>query len=190
MDEIKEYWHNCPVQETGDYEYILNPITDQIPACEPDLIDDVCQTLAEMGDFEEADVILGEEDRGGILIPIVAKETGLPFSIAKWYPSELEGEHEAEFRNGYTEGSLYINGISEGDRVAIVDDLVSTGGTLENLIKSVRNIDAEVVEVITICEKPEFGGIEKVEEETGIKPKTGFQVIIEDGKTQVVGFEP
>jgi adenine phosphoribosyltransferase len=189
MDEIRKYWHECPVQETEDYEYIVNPITDQIPACKPQVLEKTCDALVEMGDFEKADIILGEEDRGGILIPFVAKKTGLPFSIAKWYPSNLEGEHQAQFRNGYTDGSLYINGISEGVKVVIVDDLVSTGGTLENLIKSVNEIGAEVVEAVTICEKPEFGGIEKVEEETGIRPKSGFQIVIEDGKSRVVGFE-
>lgn len=189
MEEIKRQWHNCPVQDTGDYKYIVTPITDQIPACEPELLEKTCSFLAELGSFEEADIILGEEDRGGILIPLVAKKTDTPFSIAKWYPSDVEGEHEAKFRNGYTEGSLFINGISEGDKVVIVDDLISTGGTLVNLIKSVEEIGAKITDVVTICEKPEFGGAEQVEEKTGIRPKTGFKVLVEDGKAKVKGLE-
>lgn len=189
MDEVKKSWHNCPTQDTGEYEYIINPLTDQIPACDPVLLEKSCKYLEDMVDFSEADVILGEEDRGGILIPFVARNTETPFSIAKWYPSGLEGEHKAEFKNGYTEGSLYINGVSEGDKVVIVDDLISTGGTLINLIKSVRAIGAEVLDVVTICEKHNFGGAEKVEEETGLRPKTGFQVEIRDGKAKVLGLD-
>jgi adenine/guanine phosphoribosyltransferase-like PRPP-binding protein len=142
-----------------------------------------------MTEFEKADKILGEEDRGGILIPHISTKTGTPFSLAKWYPSELEGEYSADFRNGYAEGSLYVNGIEEGDKVIIVDDLISTGSTLINLVKVIEDIGAEVIDIVTICEKPQFGGADKVEEETGIKPTVGFEVLVKDRKSVVPALE-
>jgi adenine phosphoribosyltransferase len=186
---LKESWHGQPIQETEDYIYIVNPLTDQTPACSPELIQKATEFLSSEGNFEEADKILGEEDRGGILIPHVSTETETPFSLAKWYPSELEGEHSADFRNGYADGFLYVNGIEDGDKVVIVDDLISTGSTLVNLVEVVEKIGAEVIDIVTICEKPQFGGAEKVEEETGIMPKVGFEVIVRDGKSVVPDLE-
>ncbi|MFB6203827.1 MAG: phosphoribosyltransferase family protein [Candidatus Nanohaloarchaea archaeon] len=187
LEKVKESWKDQPVQETGEYEYVVNPLTDQIPACSPELFESACDFLIQEGGFEEADVILGEEDRGGILVSHISVRTGVPFSLAKFYPSELEGEHDTGMSNGYTEGSIYVNGIEPGDRVIIVEDLVSTGSTLVNLVEILRDIGAEIVDIVTICQKPQFGGIEKVKEETGLEPKTGFSVVVEENETRIRG---
>ncbi|TVT84917.1 hypothetical protein [Pseudomonas sp. H3(2019)] len=56
--------------------------------------------------------------------------SGLPFGIARWYPSGLEGQVKVGFDCEYISGELYLNGVEPGDRVIMVDDLISTGGSL------------------------------------------------------------
>lgn len=187
---VLDAWHDCPVQSSDGYEYVLNPLTDQSPACPPELLTAACEWLAEQVSYDDVDVILGEEDRGGILISHLASLTGTPFVLAKWYPSELGGEHEMPFRNGYAEGSLFINGVDAGDTVAIVDDIISTGETMRTMIETVQDIGASIEHIVALCEKPGFGGAAAVQEATGADIRTGFEVVVEDGRSRVVGHEP
>lgn len=183
---LLDAWHDRPTQSSGEYEYVLNPLTDQSPACPPELLRAACEWLEAQTTYD-ADVLLGEEDRGGILVSHLATLTGTPFVLAKWYPSGLTGEHEMPFRNGYADGSLFINGIDAGDRVTIVDDIISTGATMIGMIEAVRAIGAEIEDVVVLCEKPSFGGVERVTEETGVDITAGFEVVVEDGRSRVVG---
>ena len=48
---------------------------------------------------------------------------------------------------------MYLNDLNQGERVAIVDDVLSTGGTLEAVIEGVRRAGAEVAEIIAVVEK-------------------------------------
>jgi adenine phosphoribosyltransferase len=42
---------------------------------------------------------------------------------------------------------LYLNGILKGDRVVIIDDVISTGGTMRALLQALEIAGAEVVDV-------------------------------------------
>ncbi len=185
-DILLEAWDGQPVKATDGYEYVVNPLTDQSPACDPELLEAACEWLAANAEFESADLILGEEDRGGILVSHLATLTRTPFALAKWYPSSVAGEHEVGMQNGYADGSLFINGVEPGDEVVIVDDMVSTGATMIALIKAMQDIGANVREAVVLCEKPDFGGVAQVAEETGVDVAAGFRVHVDDGQSTVV----
>ena len=48
---------------------------------------------------------------------------------------------------------MYLNDLKPGERVAIVDDVLSTGGTLEAVIEGVRRAGAAVTDIIAVVEK-------------------------------------
>ena len=50
---------------------------------------------------------------------------------------------------------VYLNNLKEGERIAIVDDVLSTGGTLEAVIEGVRRAKANVSHIIAVVEKGE-----------------------------------
>lgn len=184
---LLDAWHDRPIRSNGEYDYVLNPLTDQAPACPPELLSAAGTWLQGQAEYTDVDVLLGEEDRGGILTSHLATMTGTPFVLAKWYPSSMAGEQVVPFRNGYTDGSLFINGVKEGDQVTIIDDVISTGATMIGLIEAVQELGATVEDVVVLCEKPRFGGAEQVEEATGVAVTAGFQVVVEDGRSRVVG---
>ena len=82
-------------------------------------------------------------------------ETGVPLVIARKRSYGLEGEVEIDQSTGYSKGAMYLNDLKEGERVAIVDDVLSTGGTLEAVIEGVRKANASVTEIIAVIEKGE-----------------------------------
>ena len=54
---------------------------------------------------------------------------------------------------GYSKGAMYLNDVRPGERVLIVDDVLSTGGTLRAVIDGIRRCGAEVAQVVIVVEK-------------------------------------
>lgn len=67
----------------------------------------------------------------------------------------------------YSRGELILPSIRPGTRVLIVDDVVSSGGTIEAVISLLRSLNIEVAGVQTIVAKGQ--GYRKLEESSGIK---------------------
>jgi len=75
--------------------------------------------------------------------------------IARKRAYGLPGEIAVDQETGYSKGTIYLNDIHEGERVFVVDDVVSTGGTLEALLKAVEWAGATVADVVVVFEKNE-----------------------------------
>ena len=50
-------------------------------------------------------------------------------------------------------GEMYLNDISKDERILILDDVLSTGGTMRSVIDGVKRAGATVTQVITVIEK-------------------------------------
>ena len=48
---------------------------------------------------------------------------------------------------------MFINGVKKGDKVVLMDDVMSTGGTIMAIVLALKKIGAEVVDVVVIVEK-------------------------------------
>jgi adenine phosphoribosyltransferase len=68
--------------------------------------------------------------------------------------------------------------------VAIVDDVLSTGGTLRPLVLALRKAGAEVTEVLVVVEKGSLRPA--LEEELGVPIKALVRVEMHDGRPVVV----
>ncbi|MNR06991.1 Adenine phosphoribosyltransferase [compost metagenome] len=101
-------------------------------------------------------------------------------AIARWYPYNLPSEVNIPIACEYYKGNLYVNGINAGDKVIIIDDTISTGGTLLSLIEAVRQRGAEIVEVLVLVEKVDNRGVERVKVEAGIDVKTVLKIKVEE----------
>jgi adenine phosphoribosyltransferase len=63
---------------------------------------------------------------------------------------------------GIDEMEMHEDGVLEGERVILVDDLVATGGTAEAAVKLLKGIGAEVLAACFIIDLPDLGGAEKI----------------------------
>jgi adenine phosphoribosyltransferase len=75
---------------------------------------------------------------------------------------------------------MFINDIERGDRVVVIDDVMSTGGTIKAVVRGLQEIGAEIVDVIVVVEKGDKK--EEIEKELGIRIKTLVKVKVRDGK--------
>ncbi len=115
----------------------------------PDLTGELCGQIAEH--FRGTATVVAGPTTGGIIMAYeTARHLGLPSIIAE----RKEGsEHEREFRRGFQVGP--------GDNVLVVDDVLTTGGSIRDVINAVRERGAEVIGVGAMVDrtggKADFG---------------------------------
>ena len=114
---------------------------------------------------KNVDVILGPEARGFIFGVPVAYALGVGF-----VPVRKKGKLPAETVSvdyslvyGVDVLEIHKDAIKKGQKVAIVDDLLATGGTVEAVAKLVEKVGAEVVALDFAIELTELKGRDKLE---------------------------
>ncbi|ENZ02138.1 adenine phosphoribosyltransferase [Clostridium thermobutyricum] len=111
------------------------------------------------------DLVVGPEARGFIFGVPVAYALGCGFVPVR-KPGKLPGETlSIDYSLEYGTDSLQIhkNSIKKGQRVAIIDDLLATGGTIEAVAKLVELAGGEVVSMDFVIELTELNGKDKLE---------------------------
>lgn len=182
LEKLKESLAECPVVEFGDYQYFVHPITDGIPEGDPKVLAEVVDAIIGTMNLD-CDKIVTAESMGFPLASALSLRTGIPYLFIRKRKYGLPGEISLVQTTGYSGSDMYINFIEKGDRVVLVDDVLSTGGTLKAIVTALRQIGAEIVDVLTVFEK--VGKREEVEKELGIKIKTLLTVEVVDGKVVI-----
>jgi len=157
------------VVKRGEYNYLINPLTDTIPPLEPALLREVADAVASAADCD-VDVIVTMEAMGIHLAALLSQKTGKPFNIVRKRQYRLPGEVVLDQSTGYGKGSMYINGLMRGQRVLVVDSVLSTGGTLVAVLEGLKKAGVEVKDVVCVIEKGD--GRRVVREKTGFDVKT------------------
>ena len=143
----------------GEYNYFIHPITDGVPIVEPALLRDVCSAMIKMIDWKDVDKIVVVEAMGIHIGAVLSVMTDIPMSVMRKREYKMPGEVAVHQTTGYSKGELYINGIQKGERVVIIDDVVSTGGTMRALLKALEIAGADVVDVCIAIQRgnPDIG---------------------------------
>ena len=114
----------------------------------------------------EVDVIAGTESRGFIFGVPIAYNLHKPFiPIRKQgkLPCETVSQsYDLEYGSATIE--MHKDSIKPGQKVAIIDDLIATGGTIEAAIKLVESLGGEVVKVVFLMELEGLKGRERLKE--------------------------
>ncbi len=143
----------APVVWKGDYPYFIHPLTDGVPRLEADVFQAVVDLVFDSVDWSKIDLLLGIEAMGLPLTSSLSLRTGLPQVVARKRSYGLEREITIDQTTGYSKGSMYLNDINPGESIAIVDDVLSTGGTLDAVIKGVERAGAHVSTIVAVVEK-------------------------------------
>ena len=152
FDLLKKSFLTGPVVDRDGYPYYVNPISDGVPPTDPALLEEVIDGLLDVCEFD-CDLILAPEAMGIPLAAVLSLRTGIPFGVIRKRKYGLPGEIVVSRSTGYSSSKLYINGVNKGDRVAIVDDTLSTGGTLKAVVSVLAEHGIEVTEVGIVFNK-------------------------------------
>jgi len=173
MEQLRASLQAAPVIWKGDYPYFIHPVTDGVPRMNPDVLTAITELVVDRVDWSRVDILLGIEAMGLPLTAPLSMATGIPLVIARKRSYGLEGEVEIDQSTGYSKGAMYLNDLKQGERVAILDDVLSTGGTLEAVIEGIRRAGAEVAEIIAVVEKG--GGLRRLQ---SIYPELSIQSLV------------
>lgn len=124
-------------------------------------IDEIVKHLQD----KKIDLIAGPEARGFIYGVPVAYAMGIGFVPVR-KPGKLPGETVSvkyDLEYGTDELQIHKDSIKPGQRVAIVDDLLATGGTIEAVAKLVEMAGGEVVTLDFAIELTELNGRAKLD---------------------------
>lgn len=124
------------------------------------------------------DVVVGPESRGFIFGVPIAYNLHKPFVPVRKkgkLPCEtVSVEYELEYGSAVLE--MHKDAIKPGQKVVIIDDLMATGGTIEAIVKLVRELGGEVTGAVFLMELAGLKGRDKLKD---IRVET---VIFYDGK--------
>jgi len=183
LERLKKSLLEAPVFKRGSYNYFIHPITDGVPEVRPELIREVTANIVRVADLE-VDKIVTVEAMGipiGIGLSIICD---IPLVIIRKRKYGLPGEIEISQTTGYSKSQLFLNGINKGDRVIVVDDVISTGGTLLATLESLKIAGATVVDVVIVVQRGD--GVERLRS-MGYAVKTMVQVEVDESRvTRVI----
>jgi adenine phosphoribosyltransferase len=135
-----------------------------------ELIEEIKSGMIEsIKSFSDFDYIVSPEPGGHTWGLLLASEIKKPINILRTNPSFHEGELEVPRKTGYYEHNIYFNNFKKGDKVLIVDDVVSTGGTLRTILDTLDSLSVKIIGVQVILAKSD--DYNKLEKEFGIKIK-------------------
>lgn len=113
---------------------------------------------------KDVDLIVGPEARGFIFGVPVAYALGAGFVPVRKkgkLPAEtVSVDYGLEYGNDTLE--IHKDAIKKGQKIAIVDDLLATGGTIEAVAKLVESVGGEVVSLDFAIELTELNGRDKL----------------------------
>ena len=126
----------------------------------------------------DVDVIVGTESRGFIFGVPIAYNLHKPFVPVRKkgkLPCEtIEKSYDLEYGSATIE--MHKDAIKPGQKVAVIDDLIATGGTIEAAIDMIEELGGEVVKVVFLMELAGLKGRER------LKDYDVASVICYDGK--------
>lgn len=182
LEELKKTLLESPIVKKGEYNYFVHPVTDGIPEMKPEVLREIVAIIKEKANLD-IDKIVCVEAMGIHLATALSLETDIPFVVIRKRDYGLPGEVPVFQKTGYGEANLYINSLKKGDKILLIDDVVSTGGTYIAVIKALQEMDVQITEAIAIVEKG--AGKSIVEKETGVPLMTIVKLNVVDGKVVI-----
>lgn len=183
LEKLRKSVKECPVVEMDDYHYFIHPLSDGLPLVEQEVLHEVVRAVKKRADLE-CDYILTAQSMGFPLAAALSMETGLPYKFIRKRKYGLDNEVPISQSTGYAENEMYLNFVEKGDNVFLIDDVLSTGGTLKSIIETLKDLDVNICDVMVVFEK--VGVKEELEEELGVKIKSLLKVKMEGSKVKIV----
>ena len=182
---LQDSLRGSPIIWKGEYPYFIHPISDGIPRMDADVLRATRDLIVEMVDWSNIDLIVSVEAMGLPLLATVGDATGKPTVVIRKRQYGMEGEVRVDVATGYSQSTPYINDIAPGERILIVDDVISTGGTLEPILDTLEEMGVILQDIVIAIEKGE--GRERLAKERPEWPiRTLARIDIINGRVEIL----
>lgn len=160
MKDVKDYVRTIP--DFPEEGIMFRDVTSVIQ--DPDGLMLAIDGLDKLLEGVEYDVVVGPESRGFIFgVPVAYKnhKSFVPVRKKGKLPCEtIEETYDLEYGTATIE--IHTDAIKPGQKVAIVDDLIATGGTTQAIIRLIERLGGEVVRIAFLMELEGLDGRAKL----------------------------
>ncbi|CAH1225260.1 Orotate phosphoribosyltransferase [Paenibacillus auburnensis] len=140
------------------YDFKLYPFGERGTYIDPELISEITDNLASSitEHFPAFDYIVSPEPGGHTWGMLAAYKLMKPMNILR-LSTELYENYEVCIKRetAYNENYIYFDGFTAGDRVLILDDVISSGATIRCIAQQMADMGVELVGVQGILAKGE-----------------------------------
>lgn len=179
LAELRQIYERASVISTGDFFTTVNSFTDQVEPLSASLLRGLADLIVESTD-KPFNVVVGEEDKGAHIATAVSLRADVPLTLARIYQYSGASLHPTsvavEVHSEYQRGTLVLNGLTSYHDALLVEDTISTGGTIVSLIRAIRSQGARIVRCVAVVEKLGPNGVSHVGVETGIQVETLIRI--------------
>ena len=183
LKNLRETMRTAPIVKRGSYNYFIHPISDGVPLVKPELLREVIACIVKNANLD-VDKIVTIEAMGLPLGAALSTITDIPFIIIRKRKYDLPGEIAVHQATGYSKGELYLNGINKGDRVLIIDDVISTGGTMKAVIWALEKAGASIADIVVVIERGEG---KKIISDMGYNVQTMIKIDVDEHGVKILG---
>jgi orotate phosphoribosyltransferase len=108
----------------------------------PDVLQDVCAAMVDLLGTTRIDVVAGPTTGGILIAAEIARQLGIRAAYAE---RAGDGTLERAFRR--------VNYFEPGDRVMVVDDILTTGGSVRETMEALTPHDVELASVMVMVDR-------------------------------------
>ncbi|NHN61829.1 purine phosphoribosyltransferase family protein [Haloarcula sp. JP-Z28] len=152
MEKLRDSLHEAPIIDKDGYSYLVHPLSNGVPMLEPELLREVVVGVTRAADLD-VDKIVAPEAMGIHIATALSLQTDIPLVVIRKRSYGLDDEVPLHKTTGYSESEMFINDIEAGDDLLIVDDLLSTGGTMAAICEALDDIGADISDIVVVFRK-------------------------------------
>jgi adenine phosphoribosyltransferase len=160
----------------------VHPVSDGVPVLRPELLREIVIKIIRKVEVDNVDKIVTPAAMGIHISTAVSLMTDIPLVVIRKRQYGLEGEVSLSQQTGYAENEMYINDVRDGERVLVLDDVLSTGGTMRAVLDALDQIGAEVVDTVAVIKKAGPNELDESDHDV----KTLINVRVTDGTVVIV----
>ncbi|MDZ7745411.1 MAG: hypoxanthine/guanine phosphoribosyltransferase [Halobacteriales archaeon] len=180
MERLRASLHDAPIIDKDGYEYLVHPISNGVPMLDPALLREVVVGMVRQADLQ-VDKIVAPEAMGIHIATALSLQTDVPLVVIRKREYGLDGEVALHQQTGYSSSEMFINDVEPGDRVLIVDDLLSTGGTLAAICGALDDIGADIADIVVALRKVGDNALDGTEYDV----KSLLDITVADGEVTI-----